>query len=145
VGPCAAYPGLHVAGPKAHRSAEPKNAFISCIFPRPERCVLLAAWRPHIICRKTGGIMSAPADRFLEGSFAPVKEEITAFDLPVTGQAPAGLNGRYLRNGPNPLGLDDLDYHWFLGPGPRAARHRRPGRQGHPHHRHPGPRRADDA
>src|SRR5215469_11975571 len=55
--------------------------------------------------------------RFLEGSFAPVSEEVTAFDLPVTGQLPAGLNGRYLRNGPNPMGLDDPDYHWFLGSG----------------------------
>ena len=62
--------------------------------------------------------MSTPADhRFLAGSFAPVEEEITAFDLPVTGQVPAGLNGRYLRNGPNPLGLDDPNYHWFLGAG----------------------------
>jgi hypothetical protein len=26
-------------------------------------------------------------NRFLEGSFAPVKDEITAFDLPVTGRA----------------------------------------------------------
>src|ERR1700759_5135722 len=56
-------------------------------------------------------------NRFLEGSFAPVKEEITATDLPVTGQVPAGLSGRYLRNGPNPLGLDDPNYHWFLGDG----------------------------
>ncbi|MGO9779496.1 MAG: carotenoid oxygenase family protein [Streptosporangiaceae bacterium] len=61
-------------------------------------------------------------NRFLRGSFAPVLEEITAFDLPVTGRLPAGLNGRYLRNGPNPLGLDDPSYrfregHWFLGPG----------------------------
>jgi carotenoid cleavage dioxygenase-like enzyme len=55
--------------------------------------------------------------RFVEGSFAPVNEEITVFDLPVTGQLPAGLSGRYLRNGPNPLGLDDPDYHWFLGAG----------------------------
>src|ERR1700735_3694043 len=55
--------------------------------------------------------------RFLEGSFAPVTEEITAFDLPVTGQVPAALTGRYLRNGPNPMGLDDPDYHWFLGSG----------------------------
>ena len=30
---------------------------------------------------------------------------------------PAELNGRYLRNGPNPLGLDDPDHHWFLGAG----------------------------
>ena len=56
-------------------------------------------------------------NRFLEGSFAPVTEEITAFDLPVTGQVPSGLSGRYLRNGPNPLGLDDPHYHWFLGAG----------------------------
>jgi carotenoid cleavage dioxygenase-like enzyme len=65
--------------------------------------------------------MSDP-NRFLRGPFAPVEEEITAFDLPVTGRPPAGLNGRYLRNGPNPLGLEDPSYrfregHWFLGPG----------------------------
>ena len=57
------------------------------------------------------------AKRFLEGSFAPVTAEISAFDLPVSGQIPAELNGRYLRNGPNPLGLDDPNYHWFLGAG----------------------------
>src|ERR1700739_181834 len=61
-------------------------------------------------------------NRFLHGPFAPVEEEITAFDLPVTGALPAALNGRYLRNGPNPLGLEDPGYrfregHWFLGPG----------------------------
>ena len=56
-------------------------------------------------------------NRFLEGPFAPVTEEITAFDLPVTGSLPAELSGRYLRNGPNPLGLDDPNYHWFLGAG----------------------------
>jgi carotenoid cleavage dioxygenase-like enzyme len=55
--------------------------------------------------------------RFLQGSFAPAAEEITAFDLPVTGTVPAELTGRYLRNGPNPMGLDDPDYHWFLGAG----------------------------
>src|ERR1017187_5849899 len=56
-------------------------------------------------------------NRFLEGPFAPVAEELTAFDLPVTGRVPVELNGRYLRNGPNPLGVDDPDYHWFVGPG----------------------------
>src|SRR6476661_5576740 len=54
---------------------------------------------------------------FLEGAFAAVEEETTAFDLPVTGRLPAELTGRYLRNGPNQLGLDDPNYHWFLGPG----------------------------
>ena len=67
------------------------------------------------ICAK-GRIMSSPDEhRFLE--VAPVEEEVTAFDLPVTGQVPDGLNGRYLRNGPNPLGLDDPSYHWFVGAG----------------------------
>ncbi|MET9339968.1 carotenoid oxygenase family protein [Nonomuraea sp. NPDC003804] len=52
------------------------------------------------------------------GGFAPVAEEITAFDLPVTGRVPAELSGRYLRNGPNPLGLDDpAAAHLFLGQG----------------------------
>jgi carotenoid cleavage dioxygenase-like enzyme len=55
--------------------------------------------------------------RFLQGPFAPAAEEVTAFDLPVTGRVPGALSGRYLRNGPNPMGLDDPGYHWFLGPG----------------------------
>jgi carotenoid cleavage dioxygenase-like enzyme len=59
-----------------------------------------------------------PSDnRFLTGLFAPVTEEITAFDLPVTGRLPAELNGRYLRNGPNPVSLADPNYHWFVGAG----------------------------
>src|SRR5437763_1795194 len=58
------------------------------------------------------------ANHFLEGLFAPVTEEVTAFDLPVTGRIPAELTGRYLRNGPNPIGLEDPEaYHWFLGDG----------------------------
>ena len=56
-------------------------------------------------------------NRFLEGPFAPVTEEVTAVGLPVTGQVPADLNGRYLRNGPNPMGLEDPGYHWFIGDG----------------------------
>jgi carotenoid cleavage dioxygenase-like enzyme len=55
------------------------------------------------------------ASRFLEGAFAPVTEEIAAFDLPVTGRLPAEPNGRYLPNGPNPMALDDPNYHWFVG------------------------------
>ncbi|MEO3867269.1 carotenoid oxygenase family protein [Nonomuraea sp. B12E4] len=52
------------------------------------------------------------------GAFAPVTEEITAFDLDVTGRIPAELDGRYLRNGPNPLGLDDPSAgHLFMGEG----------------------------
>ncbi|WP_327583046.1 carotenoid oxygenase family protein [Nonomuraea sp. NBC_00507] len=52
------------------------------------------------------------------GGFTPVTEEITAFDLEVTGRIPDELNGRYLRNGPNPLSLDDPSAsHLFIGEG----------------------------
>ncbi|MFG3009838.1 carotenoid oxygenase family protein [Streptomyces cinerochromogenes] len=55
---------------------------------------------------------------FLEGAFAPVMEELTAYDLPVTGRIPRELNGRLLRNGPNVLGLEDpRAHHWMLGEG----------------------------
>lgn len=55
---------------------------------------------------------------FLSGNLAPVDLETTAFDLKVTGDLPKELTGRYLRNGPNPIGEVDPDsYHWFLGSG----------------------------
>ena len=62
--------------------------------------------------------MTADRNWFREGLFAPVTEEVTAFDLPVTGRIPSELNGRYLRNGPNFMrGIDDSKQHWFLGSG----------------------------
>jgi carotenoid cleavage dioxygenase len=57
-------------------------------------------------------------NRYLEGNFAPVREEVSAADLPVTGSIPEALEGRYLRNGPNPLvAPDPATYHWFSGDG----------------------------
>ncbi|HEY4377987.1 MAG TPA: carotenoid oxygenase family protein [Acidimicrobiales bacterium] len=58
------------------------------------------------------------ANRYLEGRYAPVGEEVTAFDLAVSGTLPPELDGRYLRIGPNPLGeVDPATYHWFTGDG----------------------------
>src|SRR5580693_5746359 len=73
--------------------------------------------QPALTLSMKGSKIMFATNTFLQGPFAPVTDEITAFDLPVTGRVPAELNGRYLRNGPNPLGLDDPDYNWFLGPG----------------------------
>jgi carotenoid cleavage dioxygenase len=62
--------------------------------------------------------MAGTRNRYLEGNFAPVREEITATDLEVTGTIPGHLDGRYLRNGPNPVvAPDPATYHWFLGSG----------------------------
>ncbi|MFC7495346.1 MULTISPECIES: carotenoid oxygenase family protein [unclassified Nocardioides] len=56
-------------------------------------------------------------NRYLHDSFAPVHEEHTAFDLEVTGTIPDHLDGRYLRNGPNPATDPGPDFHWFTGAG----------------------------
>lgn len=55
---------------------------------------------------------------YLADNFAPVAREQTATDLTVTGAIPEQLDGRYLRNGPNPIGeVDPAVYHWFMGDG----------------------------
>jgi carotenoid cleavage dioxygenase len=62
--------------------------------------------------------MSTTTSRYLSENYAPVAEEVTAFDLPVIGELPTDLNGRYLRNGPNPIReVDPLTHHWFTGDG----------------------------
>jgi carotenoid cleavage oxygenase len=58
------------------------------------------------------------ANLYLEGSFAPLHEEHILTDLEVDGTIPDYLDGRYLRNGPNPIGdIDPQLYHWFVGDG----------------------------
>jgi 8'-apo-carotenoid 13,14-cleaving dioxygenase len=55
---------------------------------------------------------------YLSTNFAPVETEVTAFDLPILGELPKALNGRYVRNGPNPFSdVDPVTHHWFLGDG----------------------------
>lgn len=55
---------------------------------------------------------------YLSGNYAPVADEVTAFDLPVIGELPTDLAGRYLRNGPNPFApVDAASHHWFVGAG----------------------------
>jgi carotenoid cleavage dioxygenase len=58
------------------------------------------------------------SNSYLEGNYAPVQREHTITKLNVTGSIPAHLDGRYLRNGPNPIAaLDPETYHWFTGDG----------------------------
>lgn len=56
-------------------------------------------------------------NRYLVGNFAPVKDELTAPDLPIEGAVPTELRGRLLRIGPNPIAPDPAAYHWFTGDG----------------------------
>ena len=58
---------------------------------------------------------------YVAGNFAPLRSEVTAFDLEVIGHVPEELTGRFLRIGPNPVDEPDLvrlvRYHWFAGTG----------------------------
>jgi 8'-apo-carotenoid 13,14-cleaving dioxygenase len=55
---------------------------------------------------------------YLTANFAAVPTETTATNLQVTGSIPKDLNGRFLRNGPNPGADVNADkYHWFTGRG----------------------------
>jgi len=62
--------------------------------------------------------MSIDVNPYLSGNCAPVAEEVTQTDLAVEGRIPEALEGRWLRNGPNPRGeVDPATHHWFLGDG----------------------------
>ena len=52
---------------------------------------------------------------WLQNNFAPVMDELDAFDLRVSGAIPAELSGLYVRNGSNPQKSDSP--HWFFGDG----------------------------
>ena len=58
---------------------------------------------------------------YVAGNFAPLRNEVTAFDLEVIGRIPEALNGRFLRIGPNPVDEPDPlwleGHHWFAGAG----------------------------
>ena len=76
--------------------------------------------RPRPVGPTTRGDEETPirGHPLLQGGFAPIHQEYTVTDLPVTGTIPAHLDGRYLRNGPNPVAEVDPDtYNWFMGDG----------------------------
>ncbi len=65
--------------------------------------------------------MAEPAtpNPFISGLNAPMADELTLENLPVQGCIPAGLDGRYLRIGPNPIRppAAAASHHWFVGDG----------------------------
>lgn len=64
------------------------------------------------------GCSGGAPNPYLADNYGPVPTESTVTDLKVTGAIPADLQGRFLRNGPNPAeGIDPGDHHWFVGRG----------------------------
>ena len=55
---------------------------------------------------------------FVAERFAPVRRELSEYGLAVRGTIPAWLDGRYVRNGPNPVAeVVHDEYNWFTGDG----------------------------
>ena len=62
--------------------------------------------------------MTVVENKWLSGPYAPIPGDVTATELEVIGTLPTELNGRYLRNGPNPITpVDPATHHWFMGDG----------------------------
>jgi carotenoid cleavage oxygenase len=61
----------------------------------------------------------APANPLLSGgAYEAVQAEETVLGLRVTGTIPEHLDGRYVRNGPNPIGpVNPATFHYFMGDG----------------------------
>ncbi len=53
----------------------------------------------------------------LAGNMFPVGDEVDVADCPVTGDLPDGLQGTFVRNGPNPMFEPLGRYHMFDGDG----------------------------
>jgi carotenoid cleavage dioxygenase-like enzyme len=69
----------------------------------------------------SASIPSSTGAPYVAGNFAPLMNEVTAFDLEVIGNVPEALAGRFLRIGPNPVDEPDpqwlAGHHWFAGAG----------------------------
>lgn len=74
-----------------------------------------AAWLGQQLQKR---VPYSDSNRYLEGMYAPVSQELTETRLRVTGQLPRELNGLYARIGPNPMHVANPGaYHWFTGDG----------------------------
>ncbi|XYD11903.1 carotenoid oxygenase family protein (plasmid) [Methylobacterium sp. NMS12] len=61
--------------------------------------------------------LPATPNPFVVGIHEPMRKELTLRDLAVTGTIPAGLDGRYLKMGANPVRPPSRGHDWFLGDG----------------------------
>lgn len=64
-----------------------------------------------------GATELATGSKFLTGLLEPVPDERDDAELVVTGELPEGLNGTFMRNGPNPEFTPLAGYHVFEGDG----------------------------
>jgi carotenoid cleavage dioxygenase len=62
-------------------------------------------------------VTEARVEPYLDGNYAPIREETEADGLKVIGELPLEMDGMYVRTGPNPQFDPNGQYHWFDGDG----------------------------
>ena len=71
----------------------------------------------HAATTLTGNVSRQEHQPDLEGNLFPVDAEVDVAVLAITGELPVGLEGSFIRNGPNPLFQPVGRYHMFDGDG----------------------------
>jgi carotenoid cleavage dioxygenase len=87
--------------------------------PNPARAILRAVVESGVgmVAAFNRRRLSNVDSSFLVGIHEPMRSELTLENLEVSGSIPAGLSGRYLKMGANPVRPDPAGHHWFLGDG----------------------------
>lgn len=80
--------------------------------PTPAAAIMAATARTESAMRTLTNTAT-----YLDGIFAPVTDERDDLDLEVIGELPAGLDGMFVQNNPNPRQPPPGAYHWFDGDG----------------------------
>ena len=68
-------------------------------------------------------MLPLPDHPYLSGAHTPLREELSAAELPVRGELPAELIGSFVRNSGTPMFAPKGRYHWFDGDGMVHAVH----------------------
>ncbi len=98
--------------PLSRRAFLQRSALLAAGFALPSSLVTACGDRTQ----DAAPLVVDPSRPFwLQNNFAPVFDELDAFDLPVRGAIPPELNGLYVRNGSNPQSGESP--HWFFGDG----------------------------
>ncbi len=103
------------AAPTTSRAVAPTGASATTL---PSTTILATTLPPTTLPTTLPGT-TLPTDPsspwWLQGNYAPVLEEVDAFDLVVRGSLPPELTGLYVKNSSNPPRSDSP--HWFFGDG----------------------------
>lgn len=95
---------------------KPDADVVPAAAPRATLWWAAANWATWLLHRALALLSRPQTTIYLKDSYAPVSEELHEHNLEVVaGALPPGLEGAYVRVGPNPALKPVAGYHWFDG------------------------------